>query len=121
MAQRSEKRETPRIQPYVVPCRIHDGDRRLAGYVTDLSPRGARVTCEGEPPAVAHVIALEIRFARRQGRARLTCRVQWNRPLLHPAKGYDFGVTFEGLQRREQDLLEAVIKDFHKQAEQLAR
>jgi hypothetical protein len=117
----SEKRETPRIQPYVVPCRIVDGDRRLPGYVTDLSPRGARVTCEGEPPAVGHVIGLEIRFARRQGKARLSGRVQWSRPLLHPAKGHDFGVTFEGLQRREQELLEAVVKDFHKQAEQLAR
>lgn len=121
MPQRNEKRETPRIQPFVVPARILDGDRRLSGYVTDLSPRGARVTSEGEPPAVGHVIVLEIRFARRQGKARLSGRVQWSRPLLHPAKGHDFGVTFEGLQRREQELLEAVVKDFHKQAEQLAR
>jgi hypothetical protein len=66
-------------------------------------------------------MVLEIRFARRQGKARLSGRVQWSRPLLHPAKGHDFGVTFEGLQRREQELLEAVVKDFHKQAEQLAR
>jgi hypothetical protein len=121
MSERSEKRKTPRIQPYVVPCRILDGDRRQNGYLTDLSPRGARVRCEQEAPAVGQVVSLEVRFARRQGRARLTGRVQWSHPLLHPDKGHDFGVTFEGLQRREQELLEAVVKDFHRQAEQLAR
>lgn len=121
MADPSEKRQTPRIQPYVVPCRILDGDRRVNGYITDLSPRGARITCEQEPPAVGHVVTLEVRFARRHGKARLSGRVQWSRPLLHPDKGHDFGLTFEGLQRREQELLEAVVKDFHRQAEQLAR
>jgi hypothetical protein len=30
-------------------------------------------------------------------------------------------VTFEGEQAREQQLLEAVVRDFHRQAEQLAR
>ena len=121
MPQRREKRKTARIQPYVAPCRILDGDRRLPGYVTDLSPRGARVTCEAESPAVGQVVVLEVRFARRQGRPRLSGRVQWRRPLLHPAKGFDFGVTFEGLQAREQEILEAVVREFHRQAEQLAR
>jgi hypothetical protein len=121
MSERREKRKTPRIQPYVVPCRILDGERRHPGYVTDLSTRGARVTCEQEPPAVGQVVGLEVRFARKQGKARLSGRVQWSRPLLHPAKGQDFGVTFEGLQRREQDLLEAIVRDFQSQAEQLTR
>lgn len=120
MSQRSEKRKTPRIQPFVVPCKVLDAERKLAGYLTDLSTRGARVTCEQEPPAVGHVIALDVRFPRR-GRARLGCRVQWSRPLLHPAKGFDFGVTFEGLGAREQEVLDAVVRDFHEQAEQLAR
>jgi len=121
MSQRSEKRKTPRIQPYVVPCRIQDGERRFPGYVTDLSQRGARLTCEQEAPGVGQVIGLEVRLARRQGRARLSGRVQWSRPLLHPARGHDFGLTFEGLQARERELIEAVVRDFHRQAEQLAR
>ena len=120
MSQRSEKRKTPRIQPYVAACRILDGERRLPGYVTDLSSRGARVTCEPEAPAVGQVVVVEVRFARR-GRARLSGRVQWRRPLLHPSKGFDFGVTFEGLQAGDQELLEAVVRDRQRQAEQLAR
>jgi PilZ domain len=121
MPQRKEKRRTPRIQPYVVPCRILDGDRRLPGYLMDLSVRGARVTCEQDAPAVGQLIVLEVRFARRHGRASLGCRVQWSRPLLHPAKGSEFGVTFEGLAPREKELLEAVVRDVHSQAEQLTR
>jgi len=121
MPERSEKRKTPRIQPYVAACRILDGERRLPGYVTDLSSRGARVTCEAEAPAVGQVVVVDVRFARRLGRARLSGRVQWRRPLLHPAQGFDFGVTFEGLQPREQELLEAAVRDRQRQVEQLAR
>ena len=43
-----DKRRTPRIQPFVAPCRILEdpGPRPLAGYLTDLSTRGAQVSTQ---------------------------------------------------------------------------
>jgi hypothetical protein len=121
MAERKENRTTPRIQPYVVPCRIQHAGQQLPGYVMDLSSRGARVTCETAPPAVGQVLVLDVRLARRHGQVRLPARVLWSRPLLHPTPGHEFGVTFEGLLARVQEVLETVVKDFHRHAEQLAR
>ena len=34
------KRETPRIQPFVASCHVVDGIRRFAAYLTDLSLAG---------------------------------------------------------------------------------
>jgi hypothetical protein len=52
-----EKRKAPRMQPYIVPCLLLEGERGRAGYLTDLSSRGGRAACEGEaPPAGASVV-----------------------------------------------------------------
>ena len=45
----TEQRKTPRIHPFVAPCRVVSESRAVAGYLTDLSEAGARVTCETDP------------------------------------------------------------------------
>lgn len=112
---RNEKRQTPRLQPFVTACQIEDGARRLRGWLTDLSLKGARVAIEQELPAVGGLVAIEVRFGRRAP-ARLACQVKWAQPAPDPSETANFGVTFEGLDAERQALLKAVIDEFQRRA-----
>ncbi len=114
----SEKRRTLRIQPYVVPCRITAGARRLPGYLTDLSTKGARVSCDVEPPAAGRVI-LEVRFGRQVRYSRLPAEIKWTHPPS-ASESHTLGLTFDGVTAEEQAILESVVAEFQRRAEQLA-
>ena len=72
-----EKRETPRIAPFVTSCHVVDGARRYSAYLTDLSLSGARVSCEAPPPLPEAWIVLEVRLGRAASRVRLQAQVRW--------------------------------------------
>ena len=112
-----EKRKTPRIQPFVAPCLVVDHARRIPAYVTDLSPRGARVACDGEPPLVGAAVVIEVRIGRKISRSRLPAVVKWARP--GPRGIHLFGLTFEGVAGEEQRHLEAVVEEFRRRAAQI--
>ena len=115
----AEKRKTPRISPFVAPCRILDGDRRLAGYLTDLSSGGARVICQTRPPAQGAAVVLEVRFTHNTRYCRFRAEVRWTRPREGPAQGNAFGLTFTGATPEERELLEAVVHEFQRRAREL--
>ncbi len=115
-----EKRRTPRVQPYVVPCRVElPNGRVLAGYVTDLSSRGAQISCEGPPPAVSLRVTLEIRLRRGDAWPRLAAEVKWTRPPARPDAPPTCGVTFTDLSAPGQALVEAALADFRRRASEL--
>lgn len=117
-----EKRRTPRVQPYVVPCRMElPNGRLLAGYVTDLSPIGAQVSCDGPPPAVGIQVALEVRL--RQGPAwpRLKAEVKWTHPPGRESANPTCGLTFVQVEAPDQALLEGALEDFQRRAAQLGQ
>ncbi|MGE0456249.1 MAG: PilZ domain-containing protein [Vicinamibacteria bacterium] len=111
----NEKRQTPRLQPFVTACQVDDGARRLRGWLTDLSLKGARVAIEQELPPVGGAVTIEVRFGRRPP-ARLSCRVKWAQPAPDPSETATFGVTFEGLDPERQALLRTVIEEFQQRA-----
>lgn len=113
MAYRPEKRRIPRIQPFVTPCRVSAGERRLSGYLIDLSPQGARVSTEVPPPASETIVVLEVRLGARAARSRLPGRVKWIQPA---DDGHVFGVVFEGLSAEAERALEGVVEEFKKRA-----
>jgi hypothetical protein len=113
----SDKRRTPRIQPFVVPCRVVSGERRGSAFLTDLSPMGAQVTCEFEPPATGAAVVLEVRFDRRAGTSRLPAQVKW---VQAGDRRHTFGLTFEGISADERRTLEAVVEEFRRRAAQIA-
>lgn len=115
-----EKRRTPRIQPYVAPCRVLDRTRRVAGYVMDLSPRGARVSVEGDPPAAGSTVIIEVRFARTSPHSLLPGQVRWIRGPEGPKPMHTFGMTFEGLTAEQSQVLNAVVEEFRRRADELA-
>jgi hypothetical protein len=118
----AEKRRTPRVQPYVVPCRLElPNGRVLAGYVTDISPRGTQVSCQGPPPAAGIQVTLELRLRRAQAWPRLQAEVKWTRPPAAPEGMPTCGLTFLDLQAPERELLEDAISDFVRRAAQLDR
>jgi hypothetical protein len=119
---REDKRRTPRIQPFVVPCRVLEepGPRALAGYLTDLSPRGAQVSTQGLPPTPEAAVVLEVRLGSEPTAAtRLPARVKWVRAAEH-GDWHAFGLTFEAISAAEQTLLESVVEDFRRRAAQLS-
>jgi hypothetical protein len=117
----SDKRRAPRIQPYVAPCRVLEGTRRLTGYLADLGYQGARVHCEAPPPAVGAAVILEVRLGRRTSpRSRLLGEVKWVRARGGQAAGHMFGVTFKELTSEQQRAVESVVEEFRRRAAELA-
>lgn len=112
----SEQRKTLRIQPFVAPCRVVTPERALSGYLTDLSEAGARVTCEGEPPAQEEAVTLELRIGRVATRSRLPARVEWVRGQ---DSGTMFGLSFAGLSGEPQAALKAVVAEFQRMASEI--
>jgi|SRR5919197_4437091 hypothetical protein len=116
-----DKRQTPRIQPFVAGCRVlyGAGPRALAGYLTDLSPRGAQVSSEGLPPPPEAEVVLEVRLGRAPALTRLPARVKWIRPAER-GDWHAFGLSFEGISAAEQRTLETVVDEFRRRAAQLS-
>jgi hypothetical protein len=120
MAGRNEKRRAPRIQPYVAPCRIVHAGRRLAGYVVELGPLGARVSCDAEPPGPGEAVVLEVRFSRQAVYSPLPAEVKWTRPPEAAGVGHLAGLTFLGVSAEQQRTLERVLDEFRRRAALLA-
>jgi len=112
-----EKRKTPRIRPWVAPCMVVDGARRLPAYFTDLSVRGARLSTEEPPPAAHARVVVEARLGRALSPSRLPGQVKWVRPA---EKGHEFGITFVGITSELQRSLEGVVADFRRLADTLS-
>ena len=114
----TEKRRTPRIQPYVAPCRVVRGRRRFVAYLTDLSPRGGRVACDVDPPPAGTRVVLEVRLGRRVSHSRLPAVVKWARSGIRGT--HTFGLTFRGISAEARRGLEVVVDDFRRLAAQIA-
>lgn len=114
-----EKRRTPRIQPFVAPCHVIEGGTRMAGYLTDLSLEGARVTCDAGGPALEAWVTVDVRLPRQAERSRLPGRVKWVQPA-EGRKGQTFGITFEGMSTEEQARLGAVLAEFRRLVAELS-
>ena len=114
-----EKRRTPRIQPFVAPCTVMEGERRSPGYITELSLEGARVTCDGPCPEVEAWVTVDVRLPRQADRSRLAGRVKWVQPA-ESRKGHTFGITFEGMSPEETANVAAVLAEFRRLADELA-
>jgi hypothetical protein len=112
-----EKRSVPRVQPFIAACLLIDGERRVEGYLTDLSPRGAQVACDEDPPFPGAVVTLEVRFTPPTPRCRVPAHVRWSKPA---ASGHVCGLTFEGLDHEERKVLEEVIARVRRLADQLS-
>jgi hypothetical protein len=115
-----EKRKTPRIQPFVAPCKVIDGERKFSGYLIDLSTRGARVSSNAPLASGSQEVVIEVRFNRRAPFSRLPARVQWMKPGSKPGEAAVFGVTFEGIGAAGEALLESVVREFQRHAALLA-
>jgi hypothetical protein len=112
-----EKRQHPRIQPFVASCRYLEGERRVPGFLTDLSRAGARIHSDVETPAEGTTISVEVRIGRLATHVRLPATVRWNRPSERG--GFVFGVSFDGIATEEQKILDGVIEEFRRRAAQL--
>lgn len=115
-----DKRRTRRIEPYLAPCRLLVGRRRLAAYVTNLSARGARVYCDETPPRVGQRVTLELRLKARTGHSRLPAETRWTRIASDVTELSSFGVTFKGLKPEERRAIESVLLEFRRRADVLA-
>ena len=117
-----EKRTTPRIHPYIVPCLLIDeaGERRLAGYLTDLSSRGGRVACEGEAPLPGAAIALEFRIGRQVESSRIRAAVKW---VKRASRGgmRSVGLRFEKVAAVERKALEALVAEFRQRVAEIGQ
>lgn len=114
----AEKRHDPRIQPFVAACRYVEGERRTAGFLTDLSRAGARIHADAEGPAQQATITVEVRMGRMATHVRLPATVRWSKPSTRG--GFVFGVSFDGIGSEEQKVLDGVIEEFRRRAAQLA-
>ncbi len=112
-----EKRQEPRIQPFVAACRYVEGERRIAGFLTDLSRAGARIHADVEGPAEGATITVEVRMGRMATHVRLPAKVRWSKPSSRG--GFVFGVSFDGIASEEQKILDGVIEEFRRRAAQL--
>ena len=115
-----EKRRTPRIQPYVAPCRVLDQTRRVSGYVMDLSATGSRIMVDSEPPAPGAKVVIEVRFDRTSPHSLLPGLVRWVKGPDGPKSTFTFGMTFEGLTAEQHQVLNAVVEEFRRRAEELS-
>jgi len=113
----TEQRRTPRIQPFVAPCRVIADGRSFTGYITDFSEAGARVQTDGATPAAEREVVLELRIGRVPTRSRLTARVEWARP---EAKAGSFGLSFSAIAAEQQSALRAVVAEFRRLADEIA-
>ena len=107
-------RQIQRIQPFVAPCRYVIGEKRLPGFLTDLSERGGRIHTETEPPAAGTRLTVEARLGRQAVPVRIPATVRWARPS--PRGGFVSGVSFEGIGPDEQKILEGVVEEFRRRA-----
>ena len=114
MAAPEEKRQTQRIQPFVVPCRYVQGDERHPGFLTDISARGGRIHTEVEPPAIGTVFTVEVHLGRQAKNVRLPATVRWVRPA--PRGGFLFGMSFDGIGPEEQRVVDGVLEEFRRRA-----
>ena len=109
-----EKRKTGRIQPFVTPCKVIDGERTLSAYLTDLSTRGARISSNASLGAQSVVI--EVRLSRGSAACKLPARIQWMQAGSKPGEAAVFGVTFEGIAAEAETQLASVVKEFQRRA-----
>ncbi len=109
-----EKRRTPRIQPFVAPCRYVLGEQRLPGFLTDISRGGGRIHTEAAPPAVGALVTVEARLGHQALPVRLPATVRW--VGSSPRGGSVFGVSFDGIGRDEQGILDGVVAEFERRA-----
>jgi hypothetical protein len=114
-----DKRKTRRIEPYLAACRILVGRRRLSGYVTNLSERGARVYCDEKPPRVGQSVILEIRFRTGVPYSRLRAEARWVRMASDVTGFHSFGASFRGLKPGERRAVAGVLVEFRKRAAML--
>lgn len=114
MAAGAEKRQTQRIHPFVAPCRYVLGDRRLPGFLTDISERGGRIHTEADPPAAGTTLTIEARLGRQAVPVRIPATVRWAGPA--PRGGSMFGVSFDGMGPDEQKVVEGVVEEFRRRA-----
>jgi hypothetical protein len=114
MSPPEQKRRTPRIQPFVVPCRYGVGDERVTGYLSDLSPIGGRVHTDAEPPAIGASVLVEVRLRTKATHLPLPATVRWARAAERG--GFVFGCSFEAAGAAEQKALEDVVAEFHRRA-----
>jgi hypothetical protein len=117
VTEQSEQRKTPRIHPFVAPCRVNTGGRAFTGYLTDFSEAGARVQCDAEPPAAGSELTLELRIGRVPARSRLSAKVEWVKPEAGTAS---FGVSFAAVAPEQQSALRAVVAEFRRLADEIA-
>jgi PilZ domain len=113
---RKDKRRTLRIEPYLAPCRVVVGRRHLHGYVTNLSPRGARVYCDERPPKVGQKVVLEIRFRERVAPTRVPAEARWVREASDATGLASFGASFKGMTLVQKKAVEAVLQEFRRRA-----
>jgi len=114
----NDKRTVGRIQPFVVRCRLHHGGQVQVAYLTDLSSRGARVSCDGTPPPVGAGIEIDVRFRGPHGSCRLPAEVKW--VAEQGASGsHSVGVRFTKTTRAVRDVIESVVGEFREKASRL--
>jgi Tfp pilus assembly protein PilZ len=111
-----EKRETDRIQPFVTPCKLIDGERTLSAYLADLSTRGARVSSNASLERGAQSVVIQVRLSRGSAVCKLPARIQWMQAGGKPGEAAVFGVTFEAVPADVQKQLEHVVKEFQRRA-----
>jgi PilZ domain len=116
-----EKRTTPRMEPYIVPCLLIDEAREhpLAGYLTDLSSRGGRVACQGEAPEAGAAVALEFRIGRQVAPSRIRAAVKWVRGASRGMRAV--GLRFERVAAAERKALEALVDEFRQHVAEIGQ
>ena len=119
MSARKEKRSSPRIQPYIVPCQIVRGAKRLSGYLVELSADGGRLTCEEAAPRVGSPFSLEFRIGRQVEQSRLRAVVRWVR--RGPGEARSLGFRFQRVSAPARQALEEVVDDFRRKAASLVQ
>jgi hypothetical protein len=88
-----EKRGAPRLQPFVVRCRVSWAGVKTPAYVTDLSVHGARLSLAEEPPAAGVRVTVEVRFRMERRQWCLHGEAKWRR-TLESRGGYSMGMRF---------------------------
>ena len=116
-----EKRTTPRIHPYIVPCLLIEerGDLCLDGYLTDLSSRGGRVACDGLAPEAGAAVALEFRIGRGVEPSRIKAAVKWVRPSARGSR--TVGLRFERVAPAERKALEELVAEFRQRVAEIGQ
>lgn len=116
-----EKRTTPRIQPYIVPCLLIDaaGERHLPGYLTDLSIRGARVACEDLAPEPGEAVTLEFRIGRQVDSSRVKAAVKWVRRASRGTRSV--GLRFSGVAAAERQALQTLVEEFRQRVAEIGQ